>query len=367
MRRSPLRVSLPVFPECDPSVIYGVFDTLWCAGRLWPTLHGRPAGDPLFTPRLVGRAAGPLELVTGVKVVLQDRILDVPETDVVFVPNVMVDTLEALGRLDPVLIDWIRARYEAGAHLYAVCGGALVLGSAGLLDGLDSTTHWAYAPLMRRAFPRVNVCESRILVQAGPGHRIVCAGGATSWQDLCLMLIARHAGSAEAMKVSKIFLYQWHREGQLPFATLIENTSHGDSVVRRVQRWLSDNYRRHDALLHALRRSGLPKRTFDRRFKQAVGQAPLSYVQALRIEEAKHRLESSAAPVEAIAAEVGYSDTRYFRRLFVRLTGMHPSAYRRQFQLPAIDAGESARESARAAPFSPGASQQSNRSAPGSL
>jgi len=329
-----LRVSIPVFPECDPSIIFGVFDTLWSAGRLWPVTQGLPEGPPLFAPRLVGRASGPITLVTGVDIVVQDAVAGVPSTDIVFVPNVMATSADDLRRLDPELLAWIARMYEAGAHVYAACGGALVLAEAGLLDGRETTTHWSYAPLLRKTYPSVTVREDRILVQTGPGHRIVCSGGASSWQDLSLLLVARHAGSDEAIRISKIFLYQWHRDGQLPYASLMRNTDHDDSVVSGLQTWLAESYRSHDVVGDLVRRSGLPKRTFDRRFRRATGLSPLEYVQALRVEDAKHRLESTHTPVDEIAAAVGYEDTRYFRRLFRRLTGMQPGAYRRKFQLP---------------------------------
>nr|WP_284701266.1 helix-turn-helix domain-containing protein [Rhodoplanes tepidamans] len=305
-------------------------------------LQGRPAGPPLFEPRIVAATTDPLVLFTGVSIVPQDAAADIGETDIVFVPNVMVDTPESLDRLDPALVAWIARMHAGGAHLYAACGGSLVLAAAGLLDGLETTTHWAYAPLLRKAFPTVRVHADRILVQAGEGHRIVCCGGASSWQDLSLLLIARHAGTEEALRISKVFLYQWHREGQLPYASLLANTSHEDAVVGALQTWLAENYGRHDVLTEMLRRAALPKRTFDRRFKRATGYAPLAYVQALRIEEAKQLLETSEASVEAVAAEVGYEDVSYFRRLFLRLTGMRPGDYRRKFQLPRLVAGRGA-------------------------
>jgi transcriptional regulator GlxA family with amidase domain len=141
--------------------------------------------------------------------------------------------------------------------------------------------------------------------------------------------------SVEAIRVSKIFLYQWHREGQRPFASLLNNIDHSDRVIRAAQIWLAEHYPCHDVLHEVIRRSGLPTRTFDRRFKQATGQSPLSYVQALRIEGAKYLLEATEIPVEAVAAQVGYEDARSFRRLFLRLTSMYPRLYRRKFQLPA--------------------------------
>lgn len=99
----------------------------------------------------------------------------------VFVPNVMVESAQNLHSLDRRLLAWIKRMHNGGAQIYAACGGSLVLAEAGLLDGYEATTHWSYAPLFRRQFPNVRLNEDRILVQTGPGHSIVCSGGASSW------------------------------------------------------------------------------------------------------------------------------------------------------------------------------------------
>ena len=332
----PVHVSVVVFPECDPSMIYGVFDTLWAAGRLWSAMMGGPPGEPLFEPRLVAADPGPIQLITGVSIIPQDAIATIARTDIVFVPNIMVETPQNLRALDRRLLAWIKRMHVGGAQLYAACGGSLALAEAGLLDGLQATTHWAYAPLFRLQYPNVELHENRILVQSGPGHNMVCAGGASSWQDLTLLLIARHGGTQEAIRVSKLFLHQWHRDGQLPYASMIANIQHGDAAILRCQTWLAENYERADIVAALVRHSGLPKRTFDRRFRAATGYSPLPYVQALRVEEAKQLLETGSAPVDAIAREVGYEDPASFRRLFLRLAGITPSDYRRKFKLPDV-------------------------------
>jgi transcriptional regulator GlxA family with amidase domain len=334
--RAPVHVSVILFPECDPSMLYGVYDTLWAAGRLWNTLTGGAPPTPLFAPRLVAAEAGPLQLYTGVSIIPQDTIADVARTDIVFVPNVMIDSSRHLRALDRRILDWIRRMHAGGAQLYAACGGPLVLAEAGLLDGLEATTHWTYAPLMRKKYPQVVLHEDRILVQSGAGHSVVCSGGASSWQDLVLMLIAKFGSAQEAIRISKLFLYQWHREGQLPYAAMIANVHHGDAAIVRCQTWLADNYQRPDIVAELVRYSGLAKRTFDRRFRAATGYSPLAYIQALRIEEAKQMLETGSAPVETVAREVGYEDAASFRRLFQRLSGMTPGDYRRKFQLPGM-------------------------------
>ena len=329
-----IRVSVVVFPECDPSIIYGMFDTLWAAGRLWNPLVGMGTGQPVFEPRLVSAETGPIRLVTGVSIIAQDTIDDTPSTDIVLVPNVMVTTPADVAALNRRLIDWIGRMHRKDVPVYASCGGSLVLAEAGLLDGQEATTHWGYAPLFRQRFPNVTLHEDRILVQSGPGHNVICSGGASSWQDLCLMLIARYAGTDEALRISKLFLYQWHREGQLPYAAMIRNALHSDAVIARCQEWVADNYACRDVVSQLLAQSNLPKRTFDRRFKAATGYSPLAYVQALRIEEAKQLLETGDLAVDEIGRDVGYADAASFRRLFRRLAGIRPGEYRRKFQIP---------------------------------
>ena len=77
--------------------------------------------------------------------------------------------------------------------------------------------------------------------------------------------------------------------------------------------------------------SGLPERTFKRRFAQAAGMSPLEYVHTLRLEEAKQMLESTDLPVEVVAGEVGYQDASFFGRLFRRRVALTPAAYRKRF------------------------------------
>ena len=131
---------------------------------------------------------------------------------------------------------------------------------------------------------------------------MTCSGGASSWQDLALLLIARHGGTEEAIRMSKLFLYQWHRDGQLPYAVMTQNVNHGDTAILHCQQWLAQNYQRQDIIAGLVRESGIPKRSFDRRFRAATGYSPLAYVQTLRVEEAKQLLETTTTAVEQIGA-----------------------------------------------------------------
>ena len=102
------------------------------------------------------------------------------------------------------------------------------------------------------------------------------------------------------------------------------------------QEWLRTAYAVAAPVTELVERSGLPERTFKRRFARATGYSPIAYVQHVRVEEAKRRLERTSEPVDAISYAVGYEDPASFRRLFKRITGVTPGAYRRKLQLPAF-------------------------------
>jgi len=86
---------------------------------------------------------------------------------------------------------WLRACHAGGAVIGTACSGALLLAHAGLLDGHDATTHWAFTEDFRRSYPAVKVCPGRALVASGSEQRLVMAGGGTTWLDLAIYLIAR--------------------------------------------------------------------------------------------------------------------------------------------------------------------------------
>jgi transcriptional regulator GlxA family with amidase domain len=180
-------------------------------------------------------------------------------------------------------------------------------------------------------YPRVKVSPAKAMVINGEGHRLILAGGGMSWQDLALHLIARFVGVQEALEVARVYLVAWHDAGQLPYASPALPQASSDAAISGCQLWLADNYARHAPIAQMVARSGLPERSFARRFQKATGYRPLDYVHALRLEEAKQLLERSSLCVDAIGEEVGYEEPSFFRRLFRRKVGMSPADYRRRF------------------------------------
>jgi len=238
----------------------------------------------------------------------------------------------------PNLKEWLRKRYRAGNTIYSACSGAILLAAAGLLNGKSATCHWGYADLFRRSFPQMQFIPEPNIVFADHSGRIVAAGGATSWHDLAIHIISRHCSPGEALHIAKVYLLQWHGEGQLPYASLVRRQPHADSVVRQAEDWLRKHFREPQAVAAVVAECGIPERSLKRRFKAATGSTVISYVQNLRIEEAKRLLESGESSSDDIAPVVGYDNPAFFRKLFKRSTGLTAGQYRRMFR-PIADAG----------------------------
>ena len=149
-----------------------------------------------------------------------------------------------------------------------------------------------------------------------------------------LYLIARFAGATDAQDIARLYALQWHQDGLAPYITFEGRLDHGDAEIEGAQRWLAKHFSVASPVEEMIKRSRLAERTFKRRFTAATGVAPIAYVQRLRIEDAKRRLERTDASVDEISWRVGYEDAAFFRRLFKRTTGMAPGAYRKRFRIP---------------------------------
>jgi transcriptional regulator GlxA family with amidase domain len=318
-------------PESTASTLYGMFDVLESAGRDWPMLvDGSPGASALRTLIVSAEGAG-RRVGNGLWVEPHASIADCAPPDVIAIPDLMVAPGEDIAGRYAAEVDWLKREYARGATLATACTGALLLAETGLLDGEDATTHWGYCNAMRARYPKIRLHPNRALIITGQAHRLVMAGGGTAWHDLALFLIARLVGAEEAMHVARLHLLDWHHVGQQPFATLARTRQGDDALIAKCQEWIAQNYDRDAPVAAMAALSGLAERSFKRRFARATGVAPLDYVHTLRLEEAKHALETGDAPIEAIADAVGYEDASFFSRLFRRNVGLTPAQYRKRF------------------------------------
>jgi transcriptional regulator GlxA family with amidase domain len=330
----PLVTAVLATPHTGSAGAFIIMDLLGSVGTFWPVLEGRDMGPRHFLPRLVTVDGAPYSDIHGVTITPNGAIGDYPAPDIVIVPELAAGPWQALPPNYEAhylaIYDWIRTAYANGAIVASICSGSVLLGETGLLDGEDATSHWAYCDAMALRHPTIRVRKDRVLIPAGDGHRLITTGGFSSWHDLLLYLVGRLAGPEEARRLSKMFLLDWHHEGQLPFVSLTVSRRHGDPLITAAQAWAADNYMSLNPVAEMAAQSGLTERSFLRRFRTATGQSPLEYIQTVRIEEAKQLLETTAMSLDDIAAEIGYTEPSAFRHLFRKLVGMPPSAYRKR-------------------------------------
>mgnify|MGYP000034148485 FL=1 len=329
---APVEVLIVAVPETAGSALYGMLDVLLAAGNIWQDLVRSDTLQALFSVRIVAPVCEPFTCGNRIPVRPDVCIATDPAAPVVILPEIWLGPDEDFHGRYPDLMDWVRRQYRQGATLYSACSGAVMLAETGLLDGCEATSHWGYQDLFSRQYPRVSFRPEPNLVFADRAGRIVTAGGTTSWHDLAMHIIARHASPGEALRIAKVYLLKWHAEGQLPYASLLRNSPHADAVVRACQDWLSEQFVDTRAIQRVIDYANIPERTLKRRFKTATGTTLIDYVQNLRIEAAKRLLENGHTAVDEISVQVGYEDPSFFRRLFKRRTGLAPAQYRRLFQ-----------------------------------
>ena len=330
---NPRHVSLVALPDAVVSTLFGIFDVMNALALMGSSFGALGARAP-FHVEIVGEKAGPLELASGVPVNVQRAVDTVETSDIVIVPSVLLRREGWTKGRYPRLVDWLHAMHDRGAVLCSACSGIFLLAETGLFDGKDATVHFGYARAFAATYPAVPIHPERVLMISGLREELVSSGASMSWHDLVLYLIARYAGSTTAQEVARLFALQWHQDGLTPYIIFEGKSDHGDGVIQSAQQWLSDHFSVAHPVEEMIKRSKLAERTFKRRFANATGLTPIAYVQRLRIEDAKRRLERTDASVDEISWRVGYEDAAFFRRLFKRTTGLAPGAYRRRFRIP---------------------------------
>ncbi len=335
----PVEALILALPESAGSAIYGLIDVFASTGHLWLALVGdEPSGRPIRS-KIVSLARAPFQCGNGIPVTPDVTIDEKADADIIVIPELWLAPDDDLKDRYAALKEWLRKRYRAGSNIYSACSGAVLLAAAGLLNGKAATSHWGYADLFRNSFPDVRFIPEPNIVFADESGRIVTAGGATAWHDLAIHIISRHCSPGEALHIAKVYLLQWHGDGQLPFASLVRRPAHADSVVRQAEDWLRAHYREPQAVAAVVAECAIPERSLKRRFAAATGSTVIGYVQNLRIEEAKRLLESGTMALDDIASAVGYENPAFFRKLFKRCTGLTAGNYRRMFR-PIFEAGQ---------------------------
>jgi transcriptional regulator GlxA family with amidase domain len=328
-----IRVSLLAIPDAMFSTLSGLYDVFNAFAILGTIDDSVPASSP-FRVEIVAPDRAPAMTASGLPLFAHRSIDEVDRTDIVILPSMMVEGGQWTCGRYPETVRWLSAMHAGGASICSACSGVLLLAETGLLNGREATMHWAYAATFRRNFPKVRLRLQEVLIVAGKRKEFVMSGASASWHDLVLYLIARHVGPTAAQAIRRFLMLQWHADGQAPYIAFAPPVDHGDAAVLELQHWLEGHLAVRSPVEEMVKGSALPERTLKRRFRKATGYSPIAYVQQLRIEEAKRRLERTGNPIDEISWAVGYEDPAFFRRLFKRVTRLSPGEYRRKFRMP---------------------------------
>ena len=326
-----IQVALPVFRGVSAATVMGFYDVLTCAGRAWQAMTEDRAPARLFQPVLIGEQKGDVTCANGAVLRVERDYEDTPRFDLVVVSSILLPASELCEDLDPSFLRWLKSMHERGCAVASVCSGSLVLAAAGLLDGLEATTHWAYVGYFQENYPEVRLRAKEYLLDCGVSPAIITAGGGSSWHDLALHLVGQFIDTDTAAQTARVFLMHWHEDQQTVFACLTPALASADAAVARAQQVMRERCVESDVIDRAAESSGLTKRTYQRRFRQATGMTPTQQLQLLRCERAKQILQVTSKSVEEIAWEVGYEDTASFRRIFKKHNGIGPGEFRRRF------------------------------------
>jgi len=321
-----LKITMLAYDNCLQSGIAGMLDLFTLAN--WEQKRLSPEVKSLFCQTKVVTLDGePVTSFNRQQITADSSLADSEDMDLLIVPGVM-------GRPDRILeqtelVAWIGKQHQSGKVVASACSGAFLLAEAGILKGRQATTHWQLADRFRQRFPKTDLQISRLIIDGGD---YLCAGGTGAHIDLALHLIERYGSKPLANVCARMMLIDRDRRDQAPFVKFKGSREHIDEPVLKVQQWLDRYYREKVSVRVMAKKSGLNERTFLRRFRRATGEAPLEYLQKMRIEKAKQLLTGTIQPLTEITQIVGYVDLSSFRRLFKQIVGISPTAYRQRFK-----------------------------------
>jgi AraC family transcriptional regulator, transcriptional activator FtrA len=268
--------------------------------------------------------AGPLRAHGGLTFHADGGIDLLDEADLIIVPG----WKGAEAPAPPELIARLRSAHERGARLASICSGAFVLAATGLMDGAVATTHWRYAEALRRRFPLVAVDETSLYRGA---NRIFTSAGSAAGIDLLIALVRQDFGPDAANSVARRIVMPAHRSGGQ--AQFLERPvpKRPDTDIAPLLDRMRGNLHRSWPVVTLAQEARMSKRTFERRFHQATGMSPGKWLNAERIEAAKHILSTTDRPIEEIAETVGIGSAHALRHHFRRSVKLSPRRYRESF------------------------------------
>lgn len=311
--------------------INGVIEAITPAARIFQTANeflianGYP---PKFQVELVGLKKT-IPLSNGLYSVTTDRLLkDVTTADLFIIPALIdSDMSKAVASNEPAL-PLIAAIHAKGTEVASLCLGAFLLAATGILDHKKCSTHWAYYHEFMQLYPQVEITDGTVITdEAG----VYSSGGANSIWNLLLYLVEKYTNRETAILLAKYFAIDIDRNSQNAFSIFKGQKDHNDEGVIKAQEFIEKNIGERISIDQLAALIAVSRRSFERRFKQATNNTVLEYIQRVRIEAAKRKFESKRLNINEVMYDVGYTDTKAFRDVFKKVTGLTPIEYRNKY------------------------------------
>ncbi|WP_462251594.1 GlxA family transcriptional regulator [Ferruginibacter sp.] len=286
--------------------------------------EGKP---PLFNVQLVA-IKKEVKLDNNLFSVHADALIkDIKKTDLIFIPALSGDIKNAL-ELNKDFVGWIQDQYYNGAEVASLCIGAFLLASTGLLKGKQCSTHWLFANEFRNMFPDVELVDGSIITEE---NGLYSSGGANSYWNLLLYLVEKYTNRDIAILASKFFAIEIDRNSQNAFMMFQGQKEHEDDEIKKAQEFIEENYPDKITVDNLADKFAIGRRSFERRFKKATNNTVVEYMQRVKIEAAKRSFERSRKNINEVMFDVGYTDTKAFRGVFKKITGLTPIEYRNKY------------------------------------
>ena len=248
-----------------------------------------------------------------------------------------IDTLLVAGgdaiernEINADAVRWLKKIAARSRRVGSVCTGAMLLARAGLLDGRRATTHWNWCEVLIRRAPRADVDPNPIFVR---DESVYTSAGVTAGMDLALALVEEDHGSKLALQVARnLVLYLRRPGGQSQFSAALSLQATDRKPLRELEAWVLDNLHKTLTVPVLAQRVAMSPRNFARVFTQEMKTTPAKFVERLRVEAARRRLEESQDSMEAIASDCGFGNVNSMRNVFQRTLKIPPGHYRRHFR-----------------------------------
>ena len=252
---------------------------------------------------------------------------EVSKTDLIIIPAFNCSPVQSIEN-NQAFIPWIKEMHAKGSEIASLCVGAFLLASTGLVNGRSCTTHWIAAEGFAQMFPEVNLVPEKVITDE---DGIYSSGGAFSFLNLLLYLVEKYEGREVAIHCAKLFEIELDRVSQSNFAIFSGQKSHNDTTIFNAQEYIESNFDQKISVENLAEKFALSRRNFIRRFKKATQNTPIEYIQRVKIEAAKKNLESTNQNINEVMYAIGYSDSKAFRNVFKRYTGLSPIEYRNRY------------------------------------